>query len=175
LRYQYAEAIGLGASIIGIAGVGVSVVTALTKFSISYKESDNKIQELASRVSLTATILQAIGDTVKENEAGFKEEAFMITWKEVLDACAGIYGKLSVAISKAKGKDMARGNSKKRLSTWNRLKWALGSEAEMKDLESSLGKSAQQVMMMQQIIQLTAIKLLRKSYVQTTFLNRTTL
>ena len=118
---KMAEAISLAASIIGIASTGVSVVTALTKFSISYKESDAKIQELAARVSLTASILQAIGDTVKDNEVGFKKEGFMVTWKEVLDACSTTYNKLNTAISKAKAEDIGRGNSKKS-STWNRLK-----------------------------------------------------
>lgn len=169
---KMAEAIGLGASIIGIAGAGVSVVTALTKFSISYKESDNKIQELAARVSLTASILQAIGDTVKENESGFKKEAFMVTWKEVLHACKENYGKLNIAISKANKHESRSGSSKKLVSNWGRLKWALGGEAQMKDLESSLEKSAQQVMMMQQVIQLTAIKLLGKSYVKLTALEK---
>jgi hypothetical protein len=117
-----AEAIGLAASIIGIASAGISVVTALTKFSISYKESDNKIQELAARVPLTATILQAIGDTVKENEAGFKKEAFMVTWKEVLDACDATYSKLDAAILKAKGKETEKRESKKKSSTWGKLK-----------------------------------------------------
>jgi hypothetical protein len=127
------------------------------------QESDNKIQELAARVSLTATILQAIGDAVKENEAGFKKEAFMVTWKEVLDACDATYGKLDAAILKAKGKETEKGKSKKKSSTWGKLKWALGGEAVMKELEASLEKSSQQVMMMQQVIQLTAIKLIGKS------------
>jgi Fungal N-terminal domain of STAND proteins len=151
-----AEVIGLSASIIGIAGAGVSVVTALTKFGISYKESNDKINELAARVSLTATILQAIGDTVKENEDAFKREAFMVTWKEVLDFCAGNYAKIQAAISKAR-------RSKSTLTTWYKLKWAVGGEARMKDLEDSLEKSSQQVLMMQQVIQLTAIKLIGKS------------
>ena len=157
-----AEVIGLSASIIGIAGAGVSVVTALTKFGISYKDSNNKINELAARVSLTATILQAIGDTVKDNEDGFKREAFMVTWKEVLDSCAGNYENIQAAISKAKGREAVKGRPA-RFSTWSKLKWAIGGEERMKALEDSLEKSSQQVMMMQQVIQLTATKLLGKS------------
>lgn len=195
-----AETIGLSASIIGIASAGISVVTALTKFGISYKESDSKIQELAARVSLTVTILKAIGDTVEGSEAGFKKEEFMVTWKDVLDACARNYEKLNDALSKAKldvakskAKDPQSGkgsskdrylafgmlkwsvggkaqmkdleSSKDRFSTWGKLKWAIGGEVQMKDLENSLEKSAQQVMMMQQVIQLAAIKLLGKSQV----------
>ncbi|PMD38412.1 hypothetical protein L207DRAFT_514317 [Hyaloscypha variabilis F] len=87
----------------------------------------------------------------------------MVTWKEVLDACDATYGKLDAAILKAKGKETEKGKSKKKSSTWGKLKWALGGEAVMKELEASLEKSSQQVMMMQQVIQLTAIKLIGKS------------
>jgi hypothetical protein len=84
-----AEAIGLGASIIGIAGAGVPTVRALTKFRISYRGSDKKINELAARVSLTATILHSTGETVKENDRFFKNKEFLATWNEVLKACQG--------------------------------------------------------------------------------------
>jgi hypothetical protein len=159
-----AEIIGLGASIIGIAGAGISTVTALAKFGISYRGSDKKIDELAARVSLTATVLYSTGEIIEEHKRSFKRKEFLSTWSEVLKSCEESYRKLNTAIAKAKGtkNDVAKGSKTPQLSTWFKLKWALGGEDEMKDLEVSLEKACQQVMMMQQVVQLTAISVVAR-------------
>lgn len=77
----------IAASIIGIAGAGVSVVSALTKFSISIRGSSEKINALASRVSLTASILSDIATTIEGNEGGFRAKEFTGTWEGVLRGC----------------------------------------------------------------------------------------
>ena len=156
-----AELIGLGASIIGIAGAGISTVTALTKFGISYRGSDKRIDELAARVSLTATILHSTGEMIEEHERFFKRKEFLSTWNEVLKSCEENYGKLNTALVKAKSakKDGAKGS---KIPVWFKLKWALGGDDGMKELEASLEKACQQVMMMQQVVQLTAISVVAK-------------
>jgi hypothetical protein len=159
-----AELIGLGASIIGIAGAGIATVTALAKFGISYRGSDKRIDELAARVSLTATILHSTGEIIEEHEKFFKKKEFLSTWDKVLKSCEENYSKLDTALTKAKSakKDGAKGSKIPQLSTWFKLKWALGGDIGMKELETSLEKACQQVMMMQQVVQLTAISVVAK-------------
>lgn len=163
-REDMAEALGLGASIVGIASTGVALVTALSKFSISYRGSNKKIDDLAARLSMTATILRAIGETVEANEGAFRKDAFKSTWNEVLMSCQLDYGKVNDAIFKAKGK----GNDTRlgKMSAWRKLIWALGGEDEIKDLELSLDRSCKQIMMMQQVIQMTALEFVAKRLVK---------
>lgn len=155
-----AEAVGLAASIISIASVGVSVVTTLSKFGISYGGANKKIDDLAARMSMTATILRAIGETVETNEGAFKKDSFRSTWSEVLTSCQHVYRKVDEAICKARGRvnDARLG----KMSAWRKLIWALGGQDEIKDLELSLDRSCKQVMMMQQIIQIAALSYVAK-------------
>lgn len=151
-----AEAIGIAGSIVGIAGAGIAVVSALTKFSISIRGSNDKITHLAGRVSLTVSILEDIAGTVKSHSSGFKKREFWKTWGSVLDACEESYARIDAAVAKARGTR----NDEKKISVWGKLVWALGGEAEMRDLEASLERCCQQVMMMQQAVQLSVLSLL---------------
>jgi hypothetical protein len=160
-----AEAIGLAASLVGVASVGVSVVSALTKFGISLRGSNDKINSLAGRVSLTASILSDIATTVEQNASGFKKEEFWRTWRKVLSSCEESYGRLEKALLKARGS----GNAKEKggndgVSVWGKLVWALGGETEMQDLETSLERCCQQVMMMQQAVQMSVLSLIAQRY-----------
>jgi len=151
-----AEVLGIVGSLAGIASAGVSVVSALTKFGISIRGSNEKINALAGRVSLTASILSDISATVKEHISGFKDEEFRATWSKVLASCEESYVRLEKGLDKArksKGKSL-------NLSAWGKLVWAIGGEAEMGDLETSLERCCQQVMMMQQAVQMSVLNLI---------------
>ena len=156
-----AEAIGLAASIVGIASAGVSVVSTLTKFGISFRGSNEKINSLASRVSLTASILSDIATTVEQNASGFKKEEFWMTWRKILLSCEESYGKLDRALLKARRLGASKGkNGNDGVSVWGKLVRALGGETEMQDLETSLDRCGQQVMMMQQAVQISVLSLI---------------
>lgn len=158
-----AEAIGIVGSLVGIASAGVSVVSALTKFGISIRGSNEKISALAGRVSLTASILSDIGDTVKEHVSEFKDEEFQRTWAKVLTSCKESYKRLEKGLEKAR---RSKGKSSD-VSVWGKLVWAIGGEAEMRDLEASLERCCQQVMMMQQAVQMSVLNLIAQRYAQT--------
>jgi len=143
------EAVGLAASIIGIAGAGAKVATTLTKFSISVVGADKKLEEIAARASLSATILHAIGETVKENETLFKKAEFLATWREVLGAASGSYARLEAGLEKARGP----GKKKSGMGVWKKFVWGLGGEDRAKELDEALDRCCGQVMMMQQVIQ----------------------
>jgi hypothetical protein len=156
-----AEAIGLAASIVGIASAGVSVVSTLTKFGISFRGSNDKINSLAGRVSLTASILSDIATTVEQNTSGFKKEEFWRTWRKVLQSCEDSYGKLEKALLKARRSSTSKNKfTNDGMSVWGKLVWALGGEREMQDMETSLERCCQQVMMMQQAVQMSVLSLI---------------
>jgi hypothetical protein len=60
-----AELIGLSASILGIAAFGASLVTTLRSFARSYSSAKQKINDLATDVALTASILVDLGKRSK--------------------------------------------------------------------------------------------------------------
>jgi hypothetical protein len=168
-----AEAAGLAASIVGIAGAGVTVVSTLTKFGISFRGSNEKINSLAGRVSLTASILSDIATTVEQNASGFKKEEFWLTWRKVLLSCEESYGKLDKALLKARRSGATKGeNGNDGVSVWGKLVWALGGDTEMQDLENSLERCCQQVMVMQQAVQISVLSLIaQRSAFNPVFLN----
>jgi hypothetical protein len=160
-----AEAVGLAASIVGVASAGVSVVSKLTKFGISFRGSNDKINSLAGRVSLTASILSDIATTVEQNASGFKREEFWKTWRRVFLLCEDSYGKLEKALLKARTSGRGKGKTGSAgVPVWGKLVWALGGETEMQDLETSLERCYQQVMMMQQAVQLSVFSLIAHKY-----------
>jgi hypothetical protein len=63
-----ADATGLGASLLGIAGAGIKIVTTLRTFAASYSRASGRINSLSADVALTASILTELGNTVKEYE-----------------------------------------------------------------------------------------------------------
>ena len=90
----------LAAAIIGVAAAGAKIATDLTKFSVSYLGADKKLGEIAARASHSATILQAIGNTVKENETLFKKAEFLSTWSDVLGAASSSYERLEAGLER---------------------------------------------------------------------------
>jgi hypothetical protein len=157
-------AIGFGAAILGIASAGISVATTLIRFSVSYSGSAEKIEDLSSRVSLTATILTTVGNTIENHKDYFKEDNFRDKFGRVTDRCKKDYGILGQALSKAKGEVENLGSERertvKRLTPWKKLIWALGGEERMKDLQSSLEESKTHVLMMQSAASLIVLQIL---------------
>src|SRR5271168_5371554 len=94
--------IGFGASILGIAGAGISVATTLIRFSVSYRGSVERIEDLSSRVSVTATILTTVGNTIENHKDYFKEDNFREKFGQVTDRCEKDYGIIGAALNKAK-------------------------------------------------------------------------
>jgi hypothetical protein len=155
---------GFGASVLGIASAGISVATTLTRFSISYNGSAEKIEDLSSRVSLTATILTTIGNTIENHKDYFKEDNFREKFGRVTDRCKKDYGILGQALNKAKGELDGLGSERERkvrkMTPWRKLIWALGGEERMKDLQSSLKESKTRVLMMQSAASLIVLQIL---------------
>lgn len=156
-------AIGFGASVLGIAGAGISVATTLIRFSVSYKGSTQKIEDLSSRVSLTATILTTVGNTIESHKDYFKEDNFRDKFGRVTDRCKKDYEALGKALHKAKSEANEVGSETwvtRKMTPWRKLLWALGGEEQMKDLQSSLEESKSQVLMMQSAASLIVLQII---------------
>lgn len=155
-------AIGLSASVLGIAGAGISVATTLIRFSASYKESGQKIEDISSRVSLNATILTMVGNTIETHKEYFKEDNFKEKWGQVIKRCEKDYATLEAALQKAKSSVREVGSERrvKRITPWKKLLWALGGEEKMRGLQSSLEESKSQVLMMQSAASLIVLQML---------------
>ena len=155
--------IGLSASVLGIASAGISVATTLIRFSLSYKGSVKKIEDLSLRVSLTATILTTVGKAIESHKDFFKEDDFKEKFGLVIDRCKKDYGTLSVALDQARSAaydvGSGRGGLVKKMTPWKKLVWALGGEERMKDLQSSLEESKSQVLMMQSAASLIVLQI----------------
>ena len=157
-------AIGFGASVLGIASAGISVASTLMRFSASYKSSAEKIEDLSSRVSLTATILTTVGNTIENHRDYFKEDDFREKFGRVTERCKKDYGLLGQALSKARSEveELASERERKvrKMTPWRKLIWALGGEERMRDLQSSLEESKSQVLMMQSAASLVVLQIL---------------
>jgi hypothetical protein len=153
-----AEALGLGASIVGIATARVTAANALVHFTISYRWSAKKLDDLVSRVTLSATILTEVGNTITADGQYFKKNDFDKNFGRVLDRCKADYETLREAASQAGSRIW---NSKTRL-TEDGSKWlqimprkyrrgevGIGGEDAIKNLQHSLAESTTQVLMMQ--------------------------
>lgn len=91
-----AEAIGLAASLAGIAGTAVTIVTKLRLFAIPFSEADEKVNSLSANVALTASILTELAKTVEELE---KEMCITVDNFVVAKAiCEGNFKKLQTAL-----------------------------------------------------------------------------
>lgn len=146
-----AEAIGLGASILGIAGAGISVVQTLRKFVGSFTAADQRIRDLYSDVQLTADILKDLGELVQKYEKEYKISSG--NFRAVNEACERNFERLEkalgVAVSQERrelklkidglGKpDPKHAQRKGSLSAWEKLKFALGGEEELDNLLVSI-------------------------------------
>lgn len=139
-----AEAIGLGASIAGLATFGAQIVTNLRTYVSAYQRAEHKINDLSSDLALINSILTDLGASITKYEVKFH-----ITAKNFIEAkatCERNFEKLSKALKEAKREDAdtegARRKGKKgNLGAWEKLKFALGGEAELKEFLLSIESS----------------------------------
>jgi hypothetical protein len=131
--------------VLGIPSAGISVVITLIRFSVSYSGLVEKIENLSSHVSLTATILTTVGNMIENHKDYFKEDNFREKFGRVTERCKKDYEVIRQALSKARSdaKDVGEERQRRvwRMTPWRKLIWALGGEERMKDLQSSLEES----------------------------------
>jgi len=165
-----AEAIGLAASLIGIASFGIKIVTTLNTLTTLHAQAEHRIITLTGDISLTSSILKGIGDTIKqyEGEVGFTVSNFA-TAKE---SCEKIFQALNKALEIVKRDETAslKNNGKatmkkKSLNIWDKLKFALGGEDELVKLLASIETSKSNLQLLLGSLNFALLKSLDSKYV----------
>jgi hypothetical protein len=164
-----AEAIGLGASLLGIAAAGAKVVTTLRVFLTSYTSADQKTSDLSTDVSLTASILTELATTVQEYEVEFRLKAD--NFNKAKEICERNFNLLHKAIKEAKksitrestGTDRSNKRNGK-MSAWKKLNFALGGEVNFKELAASIETSKSNLQLLLDSVNLLILKKLSKKF-----------
>ena len=170
-----AEAIGLAASLLGLASVGISVVKTLNTFATSFANAEKKINELSASVALTSSILNSLGNTIREHEKEFKfsVDNFIAT----RDACEKNFQSLLDALKVVKKDESEQSNGeskrargkKRGFGIWDKLMHALGGEDFLKDLVLSIETSKSNLQLLLMALNLRVLKTLNKKCARTTF------
>ena len=136
-----AEAIGLGASIAGLATFGAQIVTNLRTYASAYQRAEHKFNDLSSDLALINSILTDLGASITKYEVKFH-----ITPKNFIEAkatCERNFEKLSDALKEVKREGIEtegvwRRGKKGSLGAWEKLKFALGGETQLNEFLSSI-------------------------------------
>jgi hypothetical protein len=125
--------IGLIASIIGIASVGIKLSITLYAFSETVSTAHDDIKNIARDVSLTSSVLDELAANLKNDEqARLYSGTALATAQTVVKDCEGVFGEIEAALRKAmermsKG-EVGSGEKRKKggkvvLSAMEKLKW----------------------------------------------------
>lgn len=107
------EIVGVIASTLQLAEIGMKLSVKLCSFYRQIKNADHSAQHLASDVSLTCSILNQLGKALeKDRETRLCSHQAFLTAKEVLDECDRIFKQIEEA--------MERQNPSSGKSKWNR-------------------------------------------------------
>lgn len=143
-----AEEVGLSAPILSLVSFGISVTKTLRSFSGSYTCAEQRIQDLSNDVTLTVSLLTELSTTVNRYETEFKITAH--NFQATKEGCERNFERLDKALREARGEKNlvgvkvigdGKGNGfggEKKMTTWDRLTFALGGEEEMWDLLRSI-------------------------------------
>lgn len=118
-----AEAIGVAASIIQIAGAGAKLSTALYNFTSSAVRADQEIRDIAGDVELTSNALSSVGEVFKTEDA-----RSIVSKKAIQDAnaiikrCEEVFGEITEMVDKRRkvGED-----GKKKVGFVGKIMWPM--------------------------------------------------
>ncbi|KAL4896813.1 hypothetical protein BDV59DRAFT_199158 [Aspergillus ambiguus] len=93
------EVLGIAASILQIADIGVNVSIKLCTFYHQVKNVNESVQSLSSDVALTCNVLRQLGENLQQDEqAKLCSKQALATAKDVLDECKRVFHQISRAI-----------------------------------------------------------------------------
>ena len=165
-----AEAVGLAASILTIAGAGISITTTLYRFTNSYHSTDQKIKDIVTTVSVTASILTELGNAIKEHPDDLQKLNRWALFSDTIAGCKKDFEIIEVAIGAARkdgatvhDQQKAPKDDKTRANPWQKLKWAIGGEKVVEDLLSSLERSKSNLQLLLEASNYDTLRKLEKS------------
>ncbi|MCJ1463974.1 hypothetical protein MMC07_002584 [Pseudocyphellaria aurata] len=166
-----AEAVGLAASILGIAGAGISITTTLYRFTKSYQSTDHKVESIVTTVSVTSSILTELGNATKEHPEDLQKLNRWALFSDTIAACKRDFEIIEAAIGNARKADTVihdqqkmRKDAKGKATPWQKLKWAIGGEKDIDDLLNSLERSKSNLQLLLDTSNYDILRKLEKSH-----------
>ena len=154
------DGVSVAASVLGIAGAGIKISVELVTFATRIDTASERITSIGNEVSLTAGVLQQLGDLLQQeqpqHEASVFSEGGLRTTKASADVCAGVFKSLKQAInaaSKQLRSNVKRPFGKIRLSPFEKTKWPF-LQPNIDALRNDLGQAKGTLMLMLQVITL---------------------
>jgi hypothetical protein len=141
-----AEAIGLGASIAGLATLGAQIVTSLRTSASAYGRAAQKIKTLSSDLALINSILTDLGASITKYEQKFHITA--TNFVAAKSSCERNFERLGKALKGVKKDEAGGGGGKgkglwkeRSVGPWEKLMFALGCEMELKEFLTEIESS----------------------------------
>jgi hypothetical protein len=145
-----------GEFILEAAELGRKTAAALSSFASSVK-----VKDLASKLSLSATLLFQVGKEVNGHAKCFTTN-FMQTFEHITRRCETEYDTVLTALDKASSwrKDDAEEYEELPKKPWKRFLFALGmDDDEFEEFEEKLNESWVRALMLQQIVTLIVLQI----------------
>lgn len=115
-------------------------MTSLRTYASAYQRAEHKLNDLSSDLALINSILTDLGTSITKYEVKFSITAK--NFVEVKKTCERNFEKLNEALKKVKRDDAEKDEKKRgKLGAWEKLKFALGGETELKEFLSSIESS----------------------------------
>ncbi|GAD96872.1 conserved hypothetical protein [Paecilomyces variotii No. 5] len=169
------EALGAASAVVGIADVGIQTSLRLIAFAGQVSSAPSAISGVAEDISLTANILQQLGELMKqkippsegkgsgqeysgERQSGNSlfSESGLRTAEALGGRCKDLFAEIDQELRKASKQISSRGlneGEKIKLSTTERLKWPF-LQPRIKEIRGELGETKQSLMMLLQVTML---------------------
>ncbi|XP_014558663.1 hypothetical protein COCVIDRAFT_24940 [Bipolaris victoriae FI3] len=104
-----AEAIGLVASVLQLAGTGLKLSQALYQYADSVATADRRIKDVAKEIKLTSFVIEELGGIFKQDDTlSLISKSAIATANETLDECSTMFGEIEVTLNKSKKGKMGR-------------------------------------------------------------------
>lgn len=89
------EAVGIAASILQLADVGMKVSINLCTLYSKVRRADANLQTLSSEVALTCSVLHQLGELLKQDREGqLCSQRALITAQDVLEECRRVFDEI---------------------------------------------------------------------------------
>lgn len=101
-----AEAIGLVASVVQLAGTGLKLSQALYQYADGVANADRRIREIAKEIRLTSFVIEELGNIFKRDDTlNLISSSAIATANETLRECSELFGEIETTLTKSgKGK-----------------------------------------------------------------------
>lgn len=104
-----AEAIGLIASVIQVAGAGLKLSQSLYQYVDGVATADRRIKDIAKEIELTSFVIEELGSVFKQDEtSNLISKNAVKTAEETMKECFTVFSDIDAAIKKSKKNTLGR-------------------------------------------------------------------